>query len=188
VLWWDQVAPAATSVTVTDSQSNSYTNVASNTNFSFATENTLAYGFYAKNVGGGSSFTVTASTSTGNGYAYYMAVVEAKNATTFDQWAGGNNCTNSQGCTTFATNPFQITRADTLLIGLSEFIAPSGGCNGCGAQPMEAGPGATLISDNNPNHIGGASEYLVITTPGQYNGMFTASSPANDAQYFFAFY
>lgn len=187
VLWWNQANPTATSVTVTDSQNNNYTNVAPNTNFSWA-GNTLAYGFYARNVAGGSNFTVTASTNPGNGYAYYMAVVEAKNASAFDQWVAGNNCTNAQGCTTFTTNPFQVTHGDTLLVGLGSLTAPSGDCQGCGAQPVEAGPGFTLINDNVSNHVGGGSEYLVITTPGQYNGVFTVSSPANDSQLFFAFY
>ena len=187
VLWWNQANPTATSVTVTDSQNNNYTNIAPTNNFSWATANTLAYGFYARNVAGGSNFTVTASTNPGNGFAYYIAVVEAKNASVFDQWVAGSNCTNAQGCTIFTTSPLQVTHADTLLIGMGSLTGPSGGCQGCAAQPLGAGPSFTLINDNN-NHIASASEYLVITTPGQSNGVFTASNPANAAQLFLAFY
>jgi hypothetical protein len=191
VLWWSQSNATPTSVTINDSQNNMYTNVAPTNAFAFAYGQTLAYGFYARTVAGGSNFTVTASTNS-QGFGFYMAVVEAKNVTTFDQWAAGNNCTNAQGCTVFSTNPFQEMHADALLVSVGALTAPSGCQGSClSGVTLETGPGFTMISDNLTGGTGSrglASEYLVTTTPGQYNGTFMASGPADDGQLFFVFY
>jgi len=180
VMWWNEsnVSGSATAK-VTDSQNNTYTSIGPTTNFSCG-DSTLCYGFYAGNVSGGSNFTVQASLANSNGAGFYMAVLEVHGATTFDFWKGGG-CEVQGGCTLYATDQFELAHSNEILVGVASLQPVSGGIS---QFPIEPGPDFTEVYTQNYF----AAEYMVTTTPGQYEGEFLSNSLGNGSVMFAAFY
>lgn len=180
VFWWNGGnTNGSEGITVTDSANNTYTSIGPTTNFSCG-DSTLCYGFYATNVNGGSNFTVTASRTGTNGYGFYMAAVEVKGATTFDFWKGGG-CSVQGGCTIYATDQFELAHADELLVGVASLQPESGPIS---QFTIQAGPDFTEVYTQDYF----AAEYLVTTTPGQYEGQFMSNTVGTGSVIFAAFY
>lgn len=181
VFWWNGGNTNGSGpITVTDSASNNYTSIGPTTNFSCG-DSTLCYGFYATNVNGGSNITVTVSRTGSVGYSFYMAAVEVKGATTFDFWKSGG-CSVPSGCSAYATEQFELTHADEILVGVAS-LQPQAGTT-LSQFTIEAGPDFTEVYTN----AYFAAEYLVTTTPGQYDGVFMSNNPGQGEAIFAAFY
>ena len=180
VFWWNGGnTNGSEGITVTDSANNTYTSIGPTTNFSCG-DSTLCYGFYATNINGGNNFTVTASRTGTNGYGFYMAAVEVKGATTFDFWKSGG-CSVQGGCTIYATDQFELAHADELLVGVASLQPESGPIS---QFTIQAGPDFTEVYTQDYF----ATEYMVTTTPGQYQGQFMSNTMGTGSVIFAAFY
>jgi len=179
VLSWNESNVSGSAViSVTDSANNIYTSIGPTTNFSCG-DDTLCYGFYARNVAGANNLTVQASLANSNGFGFNMAVLEVKGATTFDFWKPGG-CSIQAGCTAYSTDQFELTHSDELLVG----VASLGGQVANPPFSIGAGPDFTEVYTNGNFAV----EYLVASTTGQYQGVFMSNTAGFGSVIFAAFY